>query len=45
MRELDQRQFAWRIAAVREAFEESGVLLARPRGATQLLSGASVAQV
>jgi 8-oxo-dGTP pyrophosphatase MutT (NUDIX family) len=35
---LDPTALALRVAAVRETFEESGVLLARPRGAPSLLS-------
>ncbi len=36
--DLDPTQAALRVAAVREVFEESGVLLARPAGETELLS-------
>lgn len=35
---LDNPERAFRVAAIREAFEESGVLLARERGATDTLS-------
>jgi 8-oxo-dGTP pyrophosphatase MutT (NUDIX family) len=34
---LDPDQLALRVAAIREVFEECGVLLARPRGATGLI--------
>src|SRR6266513_4782019 len=34
---LDERGLAFRIAAVRETFEESGILLARPRGSKALV--------
>lgn len=37
---IDDAGLAFRVAALREAFEESGVLLARPAGADRLLSGA-----
>jgi 8-oxo-dGTP pyrophosphatase MutT (NUDIX family) len=36
---LDPLDGALRVAAIRETFEESGVLLARPRGAVGLVSG------
>lgn len=36
---LDERSRALRVAAIRETFEECGVLLARPRGSTALLDG------
>lgn len=39
----DEAERAFRLAAIREAFEESGVLLARRRGHTSLLDGESVA--
>ena len=37
---LDDLELAFRVAAVREAFEECGVLLARPRGAHALVDAA-----
>jgi 8-oxo-dGTP pyrophosphatase MutT (NUDIX family) len=37
---LDALAGALRVAAIRETFEESGVLLARPRGAAELVSAA-----
>jgi 8-oxo-dGTP pyrophosphatase MutT (NUDIX family) len=42
---LDQRDRAIRVAAVRETFEECGVLLARPRGSKNWLPGARVAEL
>ncbi|MFO1134378.1 MAG: NUDIX domain-containing protein [Rhodoblastus sp.] len=42
---LDEQGRAFRVAAVRETFEECGVLLARPRGATALVDGARVAEI
>ena len=38
--DLDERDLAMRVGAIREAFEECGILLARPRGDTALVSGA-----
>ena len=38
--DLDERDLAMRVGAIREAFEECGILLARPRGDTTLVSGA-----
>jgi len=35
--ELDAAELSFRIAAVRETFEESGILLARPRGSDDLV--------
>ncbi|WP_447412566.1 hypothetical protein, partial [Clostridium perfringens] len=35
---LDDATLAFRIAAIRETFEESGILLARPRGLSDLIS-------
>jgi 8-oxo-dGTP pyrophosphatase MutT (NUDIX family) len=40
--ELDDDAFAVRVSAVRETFEECGVLLARPRGERQLLPESEV---
>src|SRR5215475_4300391 len=34
---LDEAALSFRIAAIRETFEESGILLARPKGSTQLV--------
>ncbi len=42
---LDEGSRALRIAAIRETFEECGVLLARPRGSTALLDGARGAAI
>ena len=42
---LDAEALALRVAAVRETFEESGVLLARRRGAPALLARAEVAPI
>jgi len=36
--ELSPRELAWRIAAVREVYEECGVLLAREHGSDELIS-------
>jgi len=40
---LDDAALAFRVAAIREAFEECGVLLARPAGADRLVSPAEAA--
>ena len=42
---LDATARAFRIAAIRETFEECGVLLARPRGSTALIDGARCAKL
>lgn len=42
---LDDDALALRIAAIREAFEECGVLVARPRGRSELLSAARLADL
>lgn len=42
---LDEKARAFRVAAVRETFEECGVLLARPRGSQILVSGAQAAEI
>jgi 8-oxo-dGTP pyrophosphatase MutT (NUDIX family) len=42
---LDAHALAFRIAAVRETFEESGILLAKPRGSQELLSAARAAEI
>jgi 8-oxo-dGTP pyrophosphatase MutT (NUDIX family) len=39
---LDAPAMAFRIAAIRETFEECGVLLARPRGSDQLVDAAAL---
>ncbi|UCE86275.1 MAG: NUDIX domain-containing protein [Deltaproteobacteria bacterium] len=43
--ELEDRARALRVAAIREVFEECGVLLARPRGATPFVSDARVREL
>ena len=43
--DLDDRSLALRIAAIREAFEECGVLLARRRGERALVDGERVAAI
>ena len=42
---IDRTGLAMRVAAIRETFEESGILLARPRGGTALVDGAMTAQL
>jgi 8-oxo-dGTP pyrophosphatase MutT (NUDIX family) len=42
---LDEQRRALRVAAVRETFEECGVLLARPRGSTELIDGTRCAAI
>jgi 8-oxo-dGTP pyrophosphatase MutT (NUDIX family) len=42
---IDAAQMALRVCAIRETFEEAGLLLARRRGQEQLLSGAELASV
>jgi len=42
---LDEEALAYRVAAVRETFEESGVLIARPRGADALVSAERAAEI
>lgn len=42
---LDDDLLAMRVGAIREAFEECGVLLARPRGSDQLVDGARLASL
>jgi 8-oxo-dGTP pyrophosphatase MutT (NUDIX family) len=42
---LDPHALAFRIAAIRETFEESGILLAKPRGSKDLLSAARAAEI
>jgi 8-oxo-dGTP pyrophosphatase MutT (NUDIX family) len=43
--ELDAVALSFRIAAVRETFEESGILLARPRGSDVLVDAVSAGQI
>jgi 8-oxo-dGTP pyrophosphatase MutT (NUDIX family) len=42
---LDAQALAFRIAAIRETFEESGILLAKPSGSKELLSVARAAEI
>ena len=42
---VDDSTVAFRVGAIREAFEESGVLLARPRGRTELVGGERLAEL
>lgn len=42
---LDDDALAFRVAAVRETFEESGVLIARPRGGDALVPAARAAEI
>jgi 8-oxo-dGTP pyrophosphatase MutT (NUDIX family) len=42
---LDEQSRALRVAAVRETFEDCGVLLARPRGSSRMLDGARSAAI
>ena len=44
-RSLPAREFSWRVAAVREVYEESGVLLARERGALSVIGAHRVADI
>src|SRR5262245_22287889 len=39
---LSDEDLAFRIAGIREAFEETGILLARPRGTTELIAAAAL---
>ena len=41
----DKRERALRVGAIRETFEESGILLARPRGGGAWLDGARLAEI
>jgi 8-oxo-dGTP pyrophosphatase MutT (NUDIX family) len=43
--DLDDAQVAVRVAAIRETFEECGVLLARPRGSDSLVDTGRLAQI
>src|SRR5258708_34761920 len=42
---LDTATLTFRIAAIRETFEESGILLARPRGSSQLIDAAWAGEI
>jgi 8-oxo-dGTP pyrophosphatase MutT (NUDIX family) len=42
---LDARALSFRIAAIRETFEESGILLARPRGSRILVDAKRAAEI
>jgi 8-oxo-dGTP pyrophosphatase MutT (NUDIX family) len=42
---LDAGALSFRIAAIRETFEESGILLARPRGSTSLLDARRAGEI
>jgi len=43
--EADDTTLAFRVGAIREAFEESGILLARPAGQSELIAGQRLAQL
>ena len=42
---LDEAALGFRIAAIRETFEESGILLARPKGAATLIDAARAGEI
>lgn len=42
---LDEAGLSFRIAAIRETFEESGILVARPRGSKTLVEGKRAAEI
>ena len=42
---LDADALSFRVAAIRETFEESGILLARPKGSTTLLDAARASEI
>src|ERR1700686_315016 len=42
---LDAADLSFRIAAVRETFEESGILLARPQGSTALVDARQAGEI
>src|SRR5580698_6378235 len=42
---LDAASLSFRIAAIRETFEESGILLARPRGSTDLVDAKRAGEI
>jgi len=43
--EANDITLAFRVGAIREAFEESGILLARPKGQTELIGGECLAEL
>ncbi len=42
---MDAGELSFRIAAIRETFEESGILLARPRGSRQLIDATHAGEI
>src|SRR5215469_13393107 len=42
---LDESALGFRIAAIRETFEESGILLARPKGAATLIDAVRASEI
>ncbi|MBI5263002.1 MAG: NUDIX domain-containing protein [Bradyrhizobium sp.] len=42
---IDEGQLGFRIAAIRETFEESGILLARPEGSTHLIDARRAGEI
>src|ERR1700712_2015823 len=42
---LDEATLNFRIAAIRETFEESGILLARPRGSNKLIDAKRAGEI
>src|SRR6266702_5906335 len=42
---LDENALSFRIAAIRETFEESGILLARPKGSKALLDAKRASEI
>src|SRR6201984_316048 len=42
---LDAAALSFRIAAIRETFEESGILLARPKGSTALVDAKRASEI
>ena len=42
---LDEDALSFRIAAIRETFEESGILLARPKGSTALIDAKRASEI
>jgi len=42
---LDAATLSFRIAAIRETFEESGIMLARPKGSTHLVDAVSASKI
>src|SRR5947199_8114919 len=43
--DLDEATLSFRIAAIRETFEESGILLARPNGSTDLVDARRAGEI